>query len=79
MSRAVAATSVVLGAGFSTLATVITDLSVYDGTFPLISVAPLAVGLLAANLVYPHDDDRDELPDGLDREAIKELGGDPDA
>jgi len=78
MSRDAAAASVVLGAGFSTLATAITNLSVYDGTIPIYSVLPIAVGLLAANYVYP-DDDRDELPDGLDREAIKELGGDPDA
>jgi hypothetical protein len=79
MSRAVAAISVVLGAGFSTLATVITDLSVYDGSFPLISFVPLALGFLAASSVYPDDDDRDDLPDGLTADEIRDLGGDPDA
>jgi len=77
MSRASAAISVVLGAGFSTIASVITDLTVYDGSGTLIVSIPLAFGM-----VYAVDElvrDRDELPEGLTDEEIRQLRGDPDA
>ncbi|WP_336024768.1 hypothetical protein [Halobellus salinisoli] len=79
MSRASAAVSVVLGAGFSTLAAVITDLTVYDGSGTLIVSVPLALGMIYAVDELVRHRDGDELPDGLTDQEIRDLGGDPDA
>ena len=79
MSRAVAAISVVLGAGFTSLTEVITQLTVYDGATPGLAVLPILVGFGIAAIEATLDDDQGDLPDGLTDEEIRNLGGEPDA
>lgn len=79
MSRAVASISIVLGAGFTTLSEVITDLTVFDGPSTMITLLPLFAAFGIAAIEAHQDGKDDDLPDGLDDEAIRDLGGEPDA
>jgi hypothetical protein len=79
MSRSAASISIVLGAGFTTIATTISDLTVYDGPTGLIALTPIAFALLVAADELRSSDERADLPDGLTDEEIRALGGDPDA
>jgi hypothetical protein len=83
MSRATASISMVLGAGFSTLAATITQLTVYDGSGAgIFALLPVALGVI---VTYGElrgsatDAATDDLPDGLTDHEIQKLRGDPDA
>lgn len=82
MSRATASISMVLGAGFSTLAATITQLTVYDGSGAgIFALLPVALGVIVAygELRGAATDTADDLPDGLTDHEIQKLRGDPDA
>ena len=80
MNRAVVWLSTVLGAGFSALSLILTNLTVYDGSGSIIAFLPMLVALMIAGIEAHRGDDRDDLPDeGLTDEEIRKLGGEPDA
>jgi hypothetical protein len=73
MSRATAHLSMMLGAGFSTLSTVITDLTVYDGPTGLIALIPVAFAVIVAVDELQSSSDDDDLPDGLTEHEVSKL------
>ena len=81
MNRDVASIVVILGAGFSTIASTVTNLTVYDGSGGgFVALVPIAFAfLIAAGELYDRGNNNPDLPDGLTDDEIRDLRGGPDA